>query len=221
MSAAGPTPTTDGFHRVSDWLRERGHPHAPQRLDVAARTVQEAAEALGLQAGQIAKSVIFKRRLDGVAVLVVTSGDQRVDERKVAARVGALSRADADFVKEATGFSIGGVSPVAHRLPPVTLIDRELFRFDEVWAAAGHPNGVFRMSPQQLVDLTGAPVADIAQGVASPCIDVCEVAADGTYCLGCLRTLDEIGRWSAMDEDARRALLAVLAQRRGAQPPSA
>jgi len=96
-------------------------------------------------------------------VLVVTSGDRRVDEAKVAARVGPLARADAEFVKAATGFSIGGVAPLAHAMPPVTLIDRELFRFDEIWAAAGHPNGVFRLTPQQLEALTGAPVADVVQ----------------------------------------------------------
>jgi prolyl-tRNA editing enzyme YbaK/EbsC (Cys-tRNA(Pro) deacylase) len=74
-----------------------------------------------------------------------------------------VGRADADFVKAATGFSIGGVSPVAHAGEPVTLIDRELFRFDEVWAAAGHPNGVFRLTPRQLSALTGAPVEDVVQ----------------------------------------------------------
>jgi prolyl-tRNA editing enzyme YbaK/EbsC (Cys-tRNA(Pro) deacylase) len=113
--------------------------------------------------GQIAKSVIFKLRAVERAVLVVTSGDRRVDEKKVAALVGPVGRADAEFVKAQTGFSIGGVSPVAHLNPPLTLIDRDLFRFDEIWAAAGHPNGVFRLSPQQLENLTGAPVADVVQ----------------------------------------------------------
>ncbi|MBS0435164.1 MAG: YbaK/EbsC family protein [Proteobacteria bacterium] len=153
----------EGFQRVARALAERGHPHAPRWLEVAARTSQEAADALGVQVGQIAKSVIFRRKADEVAVLVVTSGDKRVDEKKVAAQVGSLGRADADFVKARTGFTIGGVSPLAHATPPVTLIDRELFRFDEIWAAAGHPNGVFRLSPAQLEALTGAPVADVTQ----------------------------------------------------------
>ena len=153
----------EGFRRVTQLLAERGHPHAPVWLDVAARTSQEAADALGVQVGQIAKSVVFRRREDGAAVLVVTAGDRRVDEKKVAARTGALGRADAEFVKAATGFSIGGVSPVGHATPPVTLIDESLFRFDVVWAAAGHPNGVFRLSPQELEALTGAPVADVVQ----------------------------------------------------------
>jgi prolyl-tRNA editing enzyme YbaK/EbsC (Cys-tRNA(Pro) deacylase) len=94
-------------------------------------------------------------------VLVVTSGDRRVDEKRVAAHTGPLGRADADFVKACTGFSIGGVAPLAHSTPVLTLIDRDLFRFGEIWAAAGHPNGVFRLSPEDLVRLTGAPVADV------------------------------------------------------------
>ncbi len=153
----------EGFRRVAAALAERGHPHAPLWLDVAARTSQEAADALGVVVGQIAKSVIFRRKSDERAVLVVTSGDRRVDEKKVAAITGALGRADADFVKSRTGFSIGGVAPLAHAEPPVTLIDRELFRFAEIWAAAGHPNGVFKLAPSELEALTGAPVADVVQ----------------------------------------------------------
>jgi prolyl-tRNA editing enzyme YbaK/EbsC (Cys-tRNA(Pro) deacylase) len=153
----------EGFQRVAQTLAAQGHPHAPRYLETAARTAQEAADALGVSVGQIAKSVIFKLRAVERAVLVVASGDRRVDEKKVAALVGPVGRADADFVKAQTGFSIGGVSPVAHLNPPLTLIDRELFRFDEIWVAAGHPNGVFRLSPQQLESLTGAPVADVVQ----------------------------------------------------------
>ena len=116
-----------------------------------------------MSVGQIAKSVVFKRRLDAAAVLVVASGDKRVDEHKVAALVGPVGRADAEFVKASTGFTIGGVAPVGHSTRTVLLIDRELFRFDELWAAAGHPNGVFRFSPAQLVGLTAAPVQDVVQ----------------------------------------------------------
>ena len=101
-------------------------------------------------------------------MVVVASGDRRVDEKKVAQIVGAIGRADADFVKAKTGFTIGGVSPVAHASPVVTLIDRELFRFDEIWAAAGHPNGVFPMTPAELERLTGAPVHDVAQASLPP-----------------------------------------------------
>ena len=158
----------EGFRRVSQALAERGHPHRPRWLEVSARTCAEAADALGVQVGQIAKSVVFRRRSDGVAVLVVASGDRRVDEGKVAAVVGPIGRADAAFVKQQTGFSIGGVSPLAHAhpadaAPPILLVDRNLFRFGEIWAAAGHPQGVFQLSPDQLLALTGAPAADVAE----------------------------------------------------------
>ena len=155
----------EGFQRVVQALAAMGHPHAPRWLDVAARTSQEAADVLGIAIGQIAKSIIFRRAQDDAVVLVITSGDKRVDEKKVSAITGPLKRADAAFVKEGTGFSIGGVAPLAHATPPgralVTLIDRELFRFDTVWAAAGHPNGVFPLAPQELERMTGAPVADV------------------------------------------------------------
>ena len=151
----------EGVQRVARMLHDAGHAHAPQMLDGAARTAQQAADALGIDVGQIAKSIIFRRKSDDVAVLVITSGDKRVDEKKVDALIGKTGRADADFVKVKTGFSIGGVSPFAHATPPVTLIDRELFRFDEIWAAAGHPHSVVRMSPKELERLTGAPVADV------------------------------------------------------------
>jgi prolyl-tRNA editing enzyme YbaK/EbsC (Cys-tRNA(Pro) deacylase) len=163
--STGPADRPEGFQRVAQALRELGHPHEPRWLDVAARTSQEAAEALGIEVGQVAKSIIFRRAADDAVVLVITSGDRRVDEHKVSALTGPLKRADAGFVKSGTGFSIGGVAPLAHATPEgrelVTLIDRELFRFDTVWAAAGHPNGVFPLSPQHLQRMTGAPVADV------------------------------------------------------------
>ena len=154
----------EGVQRVAAELQARGHAHMPQMLDDAARTAQQAADALGILVGQVAKSIIFRRKSDDAAVLVVTSGDRRVDEKKVEAPVGGkIGRADADFVKARTGFSIGGVSPVAHATPPVTLIDQDLLRFDVVWAAAGHPHGVFALHPHDLQRLTGAPVVDVVQ----------------------------------------------------------
>ena len=154
--------------RVAAQLQAQGHPHPPQMLGDACRTAQQAADALGIAVGQVAKSIIFRRKDDDAAVLVITSGDRRVDEKKVVALVGAIGRADAQFVKERTGFSIGGVSPVAHATPPVTLIDRALLRFDVVWAAAGHPHGVFPLHPGDLQRLTGAPVVDVAQELVAP-----------------------------------------------------
>ena len=157
----------EGVQRVAATLQAQGHPHMPRMLDDAARTAQQAADVLGILVGQVAKSIIFRRKSDDAAVLVITSGDRRVDEKKVEAHVGKIGRADAGFVKERTGFSIGGVSPIAHATPPVTLIDQDLLRFDVVWAAAGHPHGVFALHPGDLQRLTGAPVVDVVQEVVA------------------------------------------------------
>lgn len=210
---------------MASWLHRHGHPHAPVWLDVAARTAAEAAAALGVAVGQIAKSVVFRREADGVAVLVVTSGDRRVDERKVAAHTGPIGRASAAFVREHTGFVIGGVAPVAHARAPVTLLDRDLWRFEHVWAAAGHPNAVFLLTPADLVRLSpGAPVADVVEvaavaavpAVASPCVNVCRMDAQRALCTGCLRTIDEIATWSRLDDAGRRQVLERVAQRQAA-----
>lgn len=240
----------EGVQRVAAALQARGHVHAPVMLDDAARTAQQAADALGIAVGQIAKSIIFRRKSDDAAVLVVTSGDQRVDEKKVEALVcpdgKRLGRADAEFVKTRTGFSIGGVSPLAHATPSVTLIDQSLFRFNEIWAAAGHPHGVFQLSPKELQLLTGAPVADLAVDgdeeklalqraislvtlrartvdaeaeVPSPCISVCRMSATTGLCEGCFRTRDEIAAWSSADDDSKRGLWRVIEQRMAALQP--
>jgi prolyl-tRNA editing enzyme YbaK/EbsC (Cys-tRNA(Pro) deacylase) len=166
MCGAELQPLPDGVQRVAVALQTAGHVHGPVLLDGAARTAQEAADGLQIALGQVAKSVIFKRQSDGAAVLVVTSGDRRVDEKKVAALVGKVGRADADFVKSQTGFSIGGVSPVAHLHCPVTLLDQDLWRFEVLWAAAGHPHAVFQLSPADLLRLTQAPRVDVVQAPA-------------------------------------------------------
>lgn len=153
----------EGMRRVARALQAKGHAQLPRRLDDAAHTAQQAADALGVALGQIAKSIVFRRLSDDAAVLVIASGDRRVDERKVAALVGEIGRADADFVKSATGFTIGGVAPVGHLNEPLILIDRDLTRFDQIWAAAGHPHGVFALRPHDLPTLTGASFADVVR----------------------------------------------------------
>ncbi len=140
----------DSVARVAATLRELRHAEMPVMLDAAARTAQQAADALGVSLGQIAKSIVFRHAESDRAVLVVCAGDRRVDEHAVAAQVGRLARADADFVRAATGFAIGGVSPVGHRNPPIALIDASLWRFDRIWAAAGHPHAVFPLVPDDL-----------------------------------------------------------------------
>ena len=149
--------------RVVEALRALGHTAEPVMLSASARTAQEAADAVGVELGQIVKSVVFRRKLDDAAVIVATSGDRRVDEKLVAALVGGVRRADADFVKAATGFSIGGVAMVGHAHPPVMLIDRNLFRFDVIWTGAGHPHALLPLTPDDLERLTGAPVADVTE----------------------------------------------------------
>ncbi len=212
----------EGVRRIAAALLAKGHAHAPVRLDDAARTAQQAADALGVALGQIAKSIIFRRQSDGAAVLVVTSGDKRVDEKKVEALVGPLGRADAVFVKAQTGFSIGGVPPLAHATDSVTLIDQELFRFDEIWAAAGHPHSVFKLRPQDLCRLSDGPVAEVVLGppgdtVRSPCVSVCRMIESTGLCEGCHRTIEEIVQWGSADDAGKRAILAHIGRRREAE----
>jgi len=132
-------------------------------FDASTRTSAEAAAAIGCEVAEIAKSLVFKGARTGRPVLVVASGTNRVDEKKVAALIGKkIGRADAEFVREATGFAIGGVPPVGHATPPLTLIDEDLFRFEAIWAAAGTPNAVFKLTPAELQELTGGEVAAVA-----------------------------------------------------------
>jgi len=133
-------------------------------FEASTRTSQEAASAIGCTVAEIAKSLIFKSA-EGRAVLVIVSGANRVDEKKVQMLLGQrISRADADFVRDRTGYAIGGVAPVGHASTPIVLIDSALARLAYVWAAAGTPNAVFRIAPADLIRLTGARVADVAKG---------------------------------------------------------
>lgn len=148
--------------RVADILQSLGHPHPVHMLPASGRTSAEAAAALGCEVGAIAKSIIFRRQHDDCAVLVLASGAVRIDEAKVAAQCGAIGRADAAFVREKTGYAIGGVCPLGHPQPALILLDRSLLAWEQVWAAAGHPHAVFPASPQQLQTYTGAQVTDVA-----------------------------------------------------------
>lgn len=232
----------DSVQRVAAVLAERGHVHPPRWLDESARTAQEAADALDVELGQIAKSIVFRRRPDDIAVVVVTAGDQRVDEKKLAALVCTaahkLGRADADFVRAQTGFPIGGVAPLAHASQTLIVLDLSLFRFTQVWAAAGHPHAVFPASPAQLAHLTQARLDDVAVGSAdaagraliraraamaalqadppSPCVSVCCMSPANGLCTGCLRTIDEIAAWSSLSAQARHQVWQGIAKRASA-----
>lgn len=152
----------ESARRVALLLREHGHALPIVMLAETGKTSAEAAAGLGCAVAQIAKSILFRRERDGAPVLVVASGANRVDERKVAEHVGPIGLADAKFVRDNTGYAIGGVCPIGHKVKPVTLIDADLLELDSLWAAAGHPHAVFNLTPRQLLDMTGAPVADVA-----------------------------------------------------------
>ena len=132
-------------------------------FDAGTRTAADAAAAIGCTVAEIAKSLLFRGKQSNRPVLVIASGDNRVDEKKVSALLGEkISRADADFVREMTGFAIGGVPPVGHATAPITLIDEDLMKFATIWAAAGTPNAVFQLKPAALMELTGGQLADVA-----------------------------------------------------------
>ena len=151
------------IERVQEALRTLGLGHEIVDLGLSARTAADAAAAVGCRVDQIAKSLVFRLRDSGRPLLVVTSGAHRVDEARVAALVGErLERADAAFVRAETGFAIGGVAPIGHAKPVLTLIDEHLLAFEVIWAAAGHPNTVFRLTPNELVTMTGGRVAAVS-----------------------------------------------------------
>ncbi|MCW5771726.1 MAG: YbaK/EbsC family protein [Rhodospirillaceae bacterium] len=150
--------------RVQDVLTALGHAGRVRVMPASTRTSAEAAAAVGCTVAEIAKSIIFRAKPSQRAVLVMASGVNRVDEKKVAALVGeGIGKADADFVRARTGFVIGGVSPVGHDTKPVILIDEDLLKLDGLWAAAGTPHAVFPLTPAELVTLTGGKVADVKQ----------------------------------------------------------
>jgi prolyl-tRNA editing enzyme YbaK/EbsC (Cys-tRNA(Pro) deacylase) len=133
-------------------------------FDESTRTAADAAAAIGCTVGQIAKSLIFRAKESGRPVLAIASGSVRVDEKRLSALLGEdIGRADAAFVREQTGFAIGGVPPVGHRTRPLIYIDETLLGFDSIWAAGGTPNSVFRLLPDDLVRLTGGTIAAIAR----------------------------------------------------------
>jgi prolyl-tRNA editing enzyme YbaK/EbsC (Cys-tRNA(Pro) deacylase) len=148
--------------RVQEALAAAGGGHTVVTLAQSARTSADAARAVGCRVDQIAKSLVFRGEQTQRAVLVIASGANRVDERKVAGFVGEpIGRADAEFVRARTGFAIGGVAPVAHAEALTILIDADLMQWPEIWAAAGHPNTVFKLTPDDLVRLTSGRVAAV------------------------------------------------------------
>jgi Cys-tRNA(Pro) deacylase len=134
----------------------------PREFPDGTRTAADAAAAIGVELGQIVKSLVFA--VDGQLVVALVSGSNRLDEHKLAAAAGGATaaRVDADAVRDATGFPIGGVPPFGHRTPLPVFVDTDLLRYDEVWAAAGTPHVNFAITPDDLVRATGAIQADLA-----------------------------------------------------------
>jgi prolyl-tRNA editing enzyme YbaK/EbsC (Cys-tRNA(Pro) deacylase) len=133
------------------------------RLTDTTRTAPEAAAAVGCALGAIVKSLVFRGIESHAPVLALVSGDNRADEHLIEAAIGEhVERPDANYVREVTGYAIGGIPPIGHPAPVRTVLDEDLFRFDTVWAAAGHPHAVFPIDPRRLAAATGAKVAGIA-----------------------------------------------------------
>jgi prolyl-tRNA editing enzyme YbaK/EbsC (Cys-tRNA(Pro) deacylase) len=150
--------------RVQDFLTERGKDFEIKHMPDSTRTAVEAAEAIGCSVSQIAKSLIFRDDLSDDAILIVASGTNMVCLDKVEEATGLkLGKADANFVRDKVGFAIGGVSPVGHTSEVVTLLDIDLQQYDEIWAAAGTPHAVFKLSPLDLDELTKGKWLDVAK----------------------------------------------------------
>src|SRR5512146_2848123 len=148
--------------RVQDLLAERGFDSTVIEHAESTRTAQEAADRAGCLLGQITKSLIFKGMKSGKPILVLTSGANRVNEKLISQYAGEpIGRADADFVRDVTGYAIGGVPPLGHAQPMETYLDEDLLQYATVWAAAGTPNAIFEVTPADLKEMTAANVARV------------------------------------------------------------
>ncbi len=148
--------------KIQNLLREQGYPYTVIEYAESTRTAQEAAERAGCALGQIVKSLIFKGRDSGRPILVLTSGANRVNEKRIAEYVGEpIVRADAEFVRNVTGFAIGGVPPIGHWRKIETFIDEDFLQYPTVWAAAGTPNAIFELKTEDLQKMTGGKIVSI------------------------------------------------------------
>jgi prolyl-tRNA editing enzyme YbaK/EbsC (Cys-tRNA(Pro) deacylase) len=150
--------------RVQQALRELGLSLVVVELPASTRTSQEAAQAIGCKVGQIAKSIIFRGEITNRPLLVIASGPNRIDEAIISGLLAeSISKADADFVRQRTGFAIGGVPPLAHTEKLEIFIDQDLLQYPEIWAAAGTPHAVFRLTPQELVSMTFGKIIKVTR----------------------------------------------------------
>lgn len=167
MPAAGKK-ASGSVQRVREALAARGLAAEVRELAASTRTAEEAAAAVGCRVAQIVKSLVFRLTATDRPLLVLVSGSNRASEARLSALAGEpVARADADFVRERTGFSIGGVPPLGHAAPLPVLIDRDLMSFAVVWAAAGSPRAVFALTPADLQRITAGRVAELAEAWAA------------------------------------------------------
>lgn len=151
---------------VQEELAELGYSNEVKQLPDSTRTAQEAAEAIGCDVAQIAKSIIFRLQHSTEPLLVIASGVNRVNEHQIEKYLDdKLGKADADFVREHTGYIIGGVPPLGHQQPITTFIDEDLFQYEDIWAAAGHPKAVFQLTPDELVGMTKGQVVKVVNKI--------------------------------------------------------
>lgn len=162
MSQNGAPALKGSVKRVHDALVAAGYPAEIVRFPAGTRSSEAAAAAVGCAVAQIAKSLVFQAPESDRPVLVIASGANQVDLEAVARLLGEpVARADAAFVRARTGFAIGGVAPLGHKEPPLCVIDADLLRYDAIWAAAGAPDAVVRLDPQQLAGMTNGRIGDI------------------------------------------------------------
>ncbi len=155
-------PLKDSARRVQQVLQQHDLDIRVVEFKETTRSAQEAADTIGCEVGQIAKTLIFKGKHDAKAICIIASGKNRVDEKKIEQLIGQpIEKPDADFVLKHTGFAIGGVPPVGYTLDIAPLIDQDLMSYGEIWAAAGTPFSVFNITPENLVRITHGRVIDI------------------------------------------------------------
>ncbi len=157
-----PNPLGSSAQKVQEVLKSLGLELQVVELQETTRTSADAARAVGCQVGQIAKSLVFRGETTQRPILVIASGSNRVNEKRVGQLISeTLGKADADFVRQKTGFVIGGVPPVGHAEKLEIFIDEDLLQYSEIWAAAGTPNAVFKLTPSDLVRMTEGKVIGI------------------------------------------------------------
>ncbi len=157
MSTLSPT-----AQKIQTLLNSLGYDYTVVEHAESTRTAQEAADRAGCELGQIVKSLIFRGKISGKPILVLTSGANRVDEKRISGYAGeSISRADADFVRTVTGFAIGGVPPIGHNQPMETYLDEDFLSYQSIWAAAGTPNAIFELKTEDLQKMSDGKVIQV------------------------------------------------------------